>query len=87
MLLDHLALNVRQVINSFHMVAHSVDILPASHRIGADAGMCGAKVCANVFRGAARSFPHAILNVGRVVARRHECCSKAFQKLCIRLRE
>ena len=38
-LFNHLALSVRQSIELFQMVAHSLDILPASHGISADARM------------------------------------------------
>ena len=39
---DHLTLNVRESIDTLHMVAHCVNILPTSHRIGADATVSGA---------------------------------------------
>ena len=38
-LFDHFALNVGQSIDAVHMMTHGVDILPAGHRIGADARM------------------------------------------------
>lgn len=50
MVFDHPAFNVCQAIEPFEMVAESIDVLPASHGVGTNAGMRGTQLRTNVLR-------------------------------------